>query len=306
VAPVTGATRPGGATPLVSPAWWFSPVALGRVAALRLVAYLFVPVDVLVTTTWVYQHGRVPPALFRPVLVARLVHLPTPTPAGVAALRVALIAAALVAAWAVLAASTRAVRAAGLAVFALYGSWMLVAMSYGKVDHDRFGYLVLLAVLPTVGAARLGERRASADAGWAVRMTQVAVVATYFLAAWSKLRFGGWNWATGATLTRAVLRRGTSWADWTVHVPGLLRTFQWLLLAFELASPALLFVRRERTRYLLVACLLVFHVTTFLMIRIIFLPHLVALLAFLPVERLAAGRVTSTGRLRGAIAGTPP
>jgi hypothetical protein len=304
VASVTGAARP--ASPLASSAWWFAPVALGRIAALRLVAYLFVPIDVLVTTTWAYQHGRVPAALFRPVLVARLLHLPTPTPTAVAVLRVVLIAAALTAAGAVLVGSTRTVRAAGLAVFALYGWWMLAAMSYGKVDHDRFAYLVLLAVLPTVGAARLGEQRASADAGWAVRMTQVAVVATYFLAAWSKLRFGGWSWATGATLTRAVLRRGTSWADWTVHVPGLLQAFQWLLLAFELASPALLLVRRERTRYVLVAGVLGFHLMTFLMIRIIFLPHLVALLAFLPLERLAGRPARIPGRVRGAIAGTPP
>jgi hypothetical protein len=304
MASVTGAARP--LTPLASSAWWFTPTALGRIAALRLIAYLFVPIDVLVTTTWVYQHGRVPSTLFRPVLVARIVHLPTPTPAGMAVLRVVLVAAALGAVWAVLIGSTRAVRAAGFAVFLLYGWWMLVAMSYGKVDHDRFAYLVLLAVLPTIGAARLGERRLSAEAGWAVRMVQVAVVATYFLAAWSKLRFGGWNWATGATLTRAVLRRGTAWADWTVQLPGLLRAFQWFLLAFELASPALLFVRRDRARYVLVAALLGFHVMTFLMIRIVFLPHLVALLAFLPLERLAPGTSASQTRVRGAIAGTPP
>jgi hypothetical protein len=270
--------------------WWFPPIALGRVAVLRLVAYVYVPLDVLFTTSWVYQHGEVASMLYRPVQLARLLHLPAPTHAGVAALRVALLAAALLAAGAVLTRATRLVRTAGVAVFVLYGWWMLVAMSYGKVDHDRFAYLVLLAVLPTVGAARLGEQRRSAEAGWAVRMTQVAVVATYFFAAWAKLRFGGWGWATGATLTRAVLRRGTGWAMWTLESPGLLRGFQWFLLAFELASPLLLVVRRDRTRYAMVAFLFAFHVITFLMIRIIFLPHLVALTAFLPLERLGARR----------------
>ena len=266
--------------------WWFPPTALGRVAALRLLAYAFVPIDVLVTTTWVGQHGDVPGVLYRPVMVARLLHLPTPTRTGVDLLKLALLVATVTALVAVLTRATALVRAAGVAVFALYGWWMLVAMSYGKVDHDRFAFLVLLGVLPTVGAAALGEQRRSLQAGWAVRMTQVAVVATYFLAAWSKLRFGGWNWATGATLTRAVLRRGTDLAQWTLDHPGVLRTFQWLLLLLELAAPLLLVVRRERTRYVIVGALIAFHVITYLAISIIFLPHVVALTAFLPLERL--------------------
>ena len=266
--------------------WWFPPTALGRVAALRLLAYAFVPVDVLVTTTWVGQHGDVPGVLHRPVMVARLLHLPTPTRTGVDLLKLALLMATVTALVAVLTRATALVRAAGVAVFALYGWWMLVAMSYGKVDHDRFAFLVLLGVLPTVGAAALGEQRRSPQAGWAVRMTQVAVVATYFLAAWGKLRFGGWNWATGATLTRAVLRRGTDLAQWTLDHPGVLRTFQWLLLLLELAAPLLLVVRRERTRYVIVGALIAFHVITYLAISIIFLPHVVALTAFLPLERL--------------------
>jgi hypothetical protein len=270
--------------------WWFPAVAVGRVAALRLLAYLFVPVDVLLTTSWVYQHGDVPAVLYRPVLLARLLHLPAPSRPGVELLRFALIGAAVVAALAVVTHRTRLVRAAGLVVFVLYGWWMLVAMSYGKVDHDRFGYLVVLAVLPTVGAAALGEQRRSSQAGWAVRMAQVAAVATYFLAAWAKIRFGGWNWATGATLTWAVLRRGTALAHWTLQEPWFLRGFQWFLIGFELASPVLFLVRRERTRYVLVGLLLAFHVITYLMIRIIFLPHLIALVAFLPLEQLGARR----------------
>ncbi len=255
-------------------------------AALRLLAYAFVPVDVLVTTTWVGHHGDVPGVLYRPVMVARLLHLPTPTRTGVDLLKLALLVATVTGLVGVLTRATTLVRTAGVAVFALYGWWMLVAMSYGKVDHDRFAFLVLLGVLPTVGAATLGEQRRSLQAGWAVRMTQVAVVATYFLAAWGKLRFGGWNWATGATLTRAVLRRGTDLAQWSLDHPGVLRTFQWLLLLLELAAPLLLVVRRERTRAVIVGALIAFHVITYLAISIIFLPHVVALTAFLSLERV--------------------
>ena len=83
-----------------------------------------------------------------------------------------------------------------------------------------------------------------------------------------------------------MLRRGTDLAQWTLDHPGFLRGFQWGLLLLELAAPALLFVRRDRIRYGLVIALLGFHVMTYLAIHIIFLPHLVALMAFLPLERL--------------------
>ena len=40
--------------------WFFAPVALGRIAALRTLAYLFIPIDVLVLTRWVLAHKDVP------------------------------------------------------------------------------------------------------------------------------------------------------------------------------------------------------------------------------------------------------
>lgn len=267
-----------------STSWWFRPVGAGRIAVLRVIAYAFVPVDVLVTTAWVAHHGDVPGVLYRPVQLARLLHLPTPTPLVVDVLRTVLLAAAVAGLLAAITGATRLVRVAGVVVAAAYLWWMLVAMSYGKVDHDRFAYLVLLAVLPTVGAARLGDRMPSPAAGWAVRMAQVAAVATYFLAAWAKVRFGGWGWVNGATLSRAVIRRGTTFSDWMLQAPWLLRLVQWGLVIGELLSPVLLFVR-ERWQVRLVLGLVVFHVVTFAALRIIFLPHLVALAAFLPWER---------------------
>jgi hypothetical protein len=273
--------------------WWFTPTALGRVAMLRLLAYVLVPVDVLFTTSWVAQHGDVPGVLYRPVLVARLLDLPTPTRTGVDLHKWSLIVLAVIAIAAVVAGATRVVRLAGAGVAVLYLWWMFVAMSYGKVDHDRFGYLVLLAVLPTVGAARIGDRQESAAAGWAVRMAQVAAVATYVLAAWAKLRFGGWGWLNGATLARAVIRRGTWFSDWTLDAPWFLRTFQWAMVILELAAPVLLVMRSERLRVRIVAALYGFHVVTFLALRIIFLPHLVALAAFLPLERIGGRERTA-------------
>jgi len=259
--------------------WLCAPVPLGRLAAFRTLVYLFIPVDLVLTTSWVFQHKDVPGELYVPLRVARLLHLPTPGEPLVVTLFVGLLVAS------VAAATGRAPRLLGATVFVLYAEWMVVAMSYGKVDHDRVGYLVALAVLPTVGRARWGDATTSERAGWALRVTQLAVIATYFLAAFAKLRFGGLEWLTGATLTRAVLRRGTFASEWTVQVPGLLVAFQWFIVMIELCSPVV-FLLTERWRRRAIAGFYLFHAMTYAAITIAFLPHQVAMAAFLPLERI--------------------
>ena len=260
--------------------WLFEPMPLGRVAVFRTIVYLFIPVDVLITTPWVVDHKDTPRSLYMPLVVGDLLHHPAPTYGLVVTVMTALLICS------VLAATGRHPRVLGTAVFLLYAEWMLIAMSYGKVDHDRFAFLVALAVLPTVGRARYGDRNRSDAAGWALRVTQIAVVCTYFLASWAKFRFGGLDWLNGATLARAVLRRGTIFADWTLDVRLVLIAMQYVIVAFELSSPVVLFVRSDRVRYLIVAGFYLFHLMTFAAITIVFLPHLVAMLAFLPLERI--------------------
>jgi hypothetical protein len=105
------------------------------------------------------------------------------------------------------------------------------------------------------------------------------------------VRFGGWGWVTGSQLTWAVLRRGTDLATWTLGVPGLLIAAQWVMVIVEFAAPLMLLVRSDRARVALVVFLLGFHLMTFAGVRIIFLPHCVAILSLLPWERLPeAGR----------------
>ena len=276
--------------------WLFRPVPLARIAVLRVVAYLFVPVDVLLTTPWVAAHAQVPGELYQPLLIGRLLHLPTPGP-WVEVLRWVLVATALVAA------TGRWPRLLGTAVALLYLEWMVVAFSYGKVDHDRIGYLVLLLALATVGRAGLRDRTPSEAAGWAVSVTALAVVATYFLSAFAKLRFGGLDWVDGATLTRAVVRKGTDLSRPLLDHTWVLHTFQYVLVAVELLVAPLMLVRwrDERRTWLLVGGFYVFHVMTFLMLRIIFLPHCVALLALLPVERLIRRTTVRTAPEREAV-----
>jgi hypothetical protein len=281
----TGSTPPDTAPASTGSArWWFRPVPLARVAVFRVVAYLFIPVDVFLTTAWVRAHADVPTDYYQPLIIGKLLHLPTPTHTVVLVVQWALVVAA------VAAATGRAPRLLGLAVFLLYGEWMVIAMSYGKVDHDRIAFLVALAVLPTIGRARFRDRRSSEAAGWAMAAVLVAVMLTYFLAAWAKMRFGGWDWATGSTLTRAVVRRGTDLSEWTLGVPWLLPAAQWVMLVFEFSSPMMLLVRSDRARIGLVVFLLGFHVMVYAGVGIIFLPHCIAILSILPWERLTAAR----------------
>jgi hypothetical protein len=270
--------------------FWLPPVPLARVARLRALVYGFVWLDVLLLTRWVAPHGDLPADLYQPLAIGRLLPLPTPTPTVVLAVQVLLLAAAAVAA------GGRLPRLVGAVVAALYLEWMVVAMSYGKVDHDRFAFLVALAVLPTVG--RAGWRQPTPDerAGWAVRCVQVAVVATYLLAVVAKHRYGGGlpAWLDSTTLLRAVVRRGTFVAGPLTDLPGVLLAAQHVLVALELLSPLLLWP--GRVGRVAVAVAAGFHAVTFAAIGIGFWPHAVCLAAFLRLERV---------RLPGAAAGQP-
>ena len=147
-------------------------------------------------------------------------------------------------------------------------------------------------MLPTAGAARHGDPTPTERGGWALRMTQFGVVATYVLAAWAKLRFGGVDWLTGATLMRAVVRRGTWLADQMVQVPYLMVAGQFGIMAFEFASP-LLFVLPPKWRLRAVGFCYGFHVMVVATITISFLPHQVAMSSFLPLERIRPVRAST-------------
>ena len=159
-----------------------------------------------------------------------------------------------------------------------------------------------LALLPTVGLAHLSDQRRSEAAGFALRAIQLAAVATYFLSAWAKIRFGGWEWVNSATMVRAVVRRGTPMAQWLLEVPWTLHAFQWVLFTAELTAPVI-FLLSERWRRRVVGGWFVFHAMTYAAITIAFWPHLVMMLAFLPLERYAAWLRESFPRLPG---GSPP
>ena len=149
--------------------------------------------------------------------------------------------------------------------------------------------MLLLFALPTAGRLALRDGTLDRRAGWVLRLTQIGAVCTYFLSAVAKVRYGGWGWVNSATLQRAVLRRGTFIADWLNSIPNLMHVLQWFMLIGEF-SALLLWHPRWGKRLVLVAFL--FHIGTYASLRIGFYPHLITLLAFLPLERC----VTWAGR----------
>ncbi|HEV2890358.1 MAG TPA: hypothetical protein VGX28_08270 [Frankiaceae bacterium] len=261
-------------------AWWFAPRPVARIAVLRRVFYAFVVFDMYVLVNDVVPHGYAPASLYKPIFIPRLLGLPAPTPAYVQTLRVVLVAACVVGALG------RLPRLAGWVVALAYLDWIFLGFSYGKVDHDHLGLVVALFVLPLAGVSRgVAPGTESEAAAWSLRWIQVAAICTYFLSAYAKLRHGGWWWANSATFAWALSRRGTALGDWLLGYPRLLVASQWGLLVMEALTPVVLFLRGRWLAFAL-GVLLAFHVATYLAIEIHFLPTVVCLLAFVPLERL--------------------
>ncbi len=266
--------------------WFCASVPRRRIAVLRTVVYLFVIVDILKIGNDPVAHGDVPVELYRPILLRSWLHLLAPSHDYVRVLLVVLVVSAVVAALG------RAPRAAGLVCLLAFLDWMSNNYSYSKIDHDQFAMVVALAVLPTAGAAHWrdpdGDRGEAG--GWATRMMQVGVVCCYVLSAVSKMRYGGWGWANGAIFTWAFTRRGTGLTQFLLSVPGLVHLMQWVVLVAEFCSPLLL-VARSWALWAGLAFFATFHLMTYLTIRIHFLPLVICLTAFLPVERVVPRRL---------------
>jgi hypothetical protein len=266
----------------------FEPVPRARVALLRVAVYVFVVVDMFWVGNDVFAHAEDSGAFYHPLRLESWLHLPVPSHLYAHVLAAVIIVGCVLAGSGRLPA--RLEGAAGYLVAAGFTVWVAIGMSYTKVDHDHFALIVAVWVLPSVGAARFGDRTRSEAAGWALLCIQIGCVATYFLSSIAKIRYGGWNWATGSTFVWAMSRRGTGLGRMLMEPPWILTVSQFAIMTVEFLSPALL-ILRGRARYAYVVALWGFHLSTYLTLRIHFLPLVVCLLAFLPLEQvIPAGR----------------
>lgn len=270
--------------------WLFPAVPTQRLRRFRVAVYVVVLLDVFLFTPFPIAHGDVPASLYHQHLPVRdLLLLPQPSPIYVQVLRAVIVIGCLLAIWG------KWPRAAGLVVALGMLDWVSNAFSYSKINHDHFALMVALFVLPAVASSGAGTAAAAKTAGWALRTVQIAVVATYFLAAISKIMDGGWGWASSAVLVWALSRRGTVFAEPLLSWPWLTYVFQWLSLVAELLSPVMLFLR-GRLLHAAVAFWALFHLSTYLLLSIHFIPTAVCLLAFLPLERIGAPLTRSRHR----------
>ena len=268
---------------LRSVATWFMPVVPeSRVAILRTVLYLFVIIDIHLVVRDPIPLSR-NPELYQPLLIERLFHLPPPSVPLTVTLYLILMVFCL------LAAANILPRLAGAVVAAAFTWWTAIGMSYGKVDHDHLALVVALWVLPTVGviAERWRSIERSAQAGWALKCIQIAVISTYFLSALTKIRSGGWSvtsWPESSILLWAIIRRPHGLGQFLLPYPELLHVMQWLSFTAELTSVVVLWLRG---RALLAAAVfwMGFHAFTVAILYIHFAPTAICWLAFAPLER---------------------
>jgi hypothetical protein len=256
--------------------YWYEPAPPNRLDAFARIIFATVILEVLTVDDWARDHARVPDAFYRPVHLARLLHLPAPTPTTMALLRILTVLACAIALLRI------APRLTSAAVLAGNTVWILWAFSYGKVDHDRLTITFALFVLA------LTRRRGvdvEARTGWALRMVQVAFALAYPFSALVKLRTAGFGWANSAVFTRAIVRRGTGLGDFLLHHSWMLHIGQWAFLFFEIFAVVLL-CRNSRLRAVALVGVVGLHAFTYATIGISFLPHTVCIVAFLPLERI--------------------
>ncbi|EAP98902.1 hypothetical protein JNB_02000 [Janibacter sp. HTCC2649] len=255
---------------------------LARVAWMRRFIYAFVWLDVLWIVTDPIPHGDVPASLYRGLSVRSLLGMPAPSHTYVRVLLALILISSLCAALG------RLPRLAGWVTAIGMLDWVSNAFAYSKVDHDHFALIVALFVLPTVGRASIRDVEVRSEAaGWAIRMIQIGAVSVYALSAWAKMRFGGWGWANGATLIWALTRRPNGIGPWVGSHPSLTHALQWIVLVAEFCAPIMLWLR-GKALYVALSFWAGFHLSTYLMLKIHFLPLAVCLLAFLPLERIGS------------------
>ncbi|GAA1928198.1 HTTM domain-containing protein [Brevibacterium antiquum] len=269
---------------------WFTPqISLARVAVFRVIVYIFVIIDVLTISADVIPHGWTPD-LYKPLWLARFLHIPPVSVLGAQILLAAIIVFALMAAAGVLQ------RISGWIVAITFGLWMFYTQGYGYVAHDHMALVIAVVVLPTVGVARFRDVGAtSAKAGWALRVVQISVVLTYFYSVVMKWIASGniTHWANGAVIIWALMRRGAEWSKPFLEMPGLLIAGQWATLVFEFLSLIVLFLK-GRWLYGAVIFFMLFHLMTYIALGIHFLPTVICWAAFLPLEKLIPKRFAAT------------
>ncbi len=141
--------------------------------------------------------------------------------------------------------------------------------------------LVILSFAPCAEVWAVGRRRSSMREGWPYHwpllLLQILVVEIYFLAGYHKLHHAGLAWMSADNMRRWLLALSlwqpisvhTALARYLVEHPALCAAMGVGTVVFELTAPVILFVRRIRPAWLLLA--LALHIGIIFSLNIVFL-----------------------------------
>jgi len=297
---------------------WFAPAPAERLAAMRLLAGLFVLGYLVARGTTLWRLAAMPRRDFTPVGLARL--LDAPVAAGwhhALVVATALLAVAFTVGW---------LHRWLAPLFAVALIWIMgYRSSWGMLFHTDNLLVLHVAVLALAPAADAWSvdawRRARAGAaapppaeayGWPLKLMAAITCLTYVIAGVAKIKLGGWAWAEGAQLREQVaidnVRKallGSSMSPLAapmLHHDRLFTVMAVMSLTIELGAPLALLHRRVAAVWALAAW--GFHAGVVALMAILF-PYPLLGLAYAPlfaVERPVGwvGRALRLRAKRGA------
>ena len=149
------------------------------------------------------------------------------------------------------------------------------------------------------------------EASWPIKTMQLYVALFYFWSVIAKVRVSGWEWFAGeGRIQEVLISRSVRWGttdegellknslsfELAQH-PDLIQIFSYLVLAFELGFPLILFIKSMKLRALFLAGVIAFHISTFILMDVNFLLIPFVYLIFFDLVPIHQWLKTRAGRL---------
>lgn len=155
--------------------------------------------------------------------------------------------------------------------------------SFHKLDHTYATFTYALCLLPFLHYEQQQAPDNWQQADWALRLIQLSIAITYFLAGLEKLLIGGWGWFAAENLIVHLRAHAAPLGLFVAQYPWLCFMLNVGAVVLELAFIFIL-VLPQQFRYLLLAFGILFHLGTFLLLGIggMISPWMAVYIFFLP------------------------
>jgi uncharacterized membrane protein YphA (DoxX/SURF4 family) len=213
--------------------WWNTPVARSKLSMLERVFFILLCLYSL--DFWTYLPAPHPlSAFYRPVSFLSTLHLPLPSPLfsyGWCALLTGSCIGSVI--------GFRPVWCAGLAAccFVCIQAWLY---SFEKIDHT-YVPLTYAALLMPLFAWQLRQGEGPLVSGWVLRLVRLSIAWVYFQSGLEKLLISGWEWFEPHTLIHHLQMHPTVLGYWVAQQEWLCGLLLWVVMAFEVGFPLILF-----------------------------------------------------------------